>query len=137
VQLKAGGKAVIAEGVIIKDIVSYGPVKVPAGGFVVVASASANVFYGNKIIDSFSVGQQVSWTWEIASPSGYNFNDVYFAVGSDTAKINGAGGASRPYIGSNNYFKLRDVGQALDFGVDRDSGRNAIFIRCGESYTSD
>ncbi|MDR2770826.1 MAG: phosphodiester glycosidase family protein [Clostridiales Family XIII bacterium] len=99
VQLKPGDKAVIAESGVIKDIVSYGPVKVPAGGFIVVASASANVFYGNKNIDSFSIGQQASWSWEIDSPNGYNFKDVYFAVGSDTAKINGAGGTTRPYIG--------------------------------------
>ena len=53
VQLRPEDKAVIVEGGIIKDLVSYGPVKVPPGGFIVVASSSANVFYGNKNIDSF------------------------------------------------------------------------------------
>ncbi|MCL1810139.1 MAG: stalk domain-containing protein, partial [Clostridiales bacterium] len=100
VQLKPGDKAVIVENGAIKDVAAYGPVKVPSGGFVVVASSSANVFYGNKNIDnSFSIGQKATWSWEIDSPGGYNFKDVYLAVGSDTAKINGVGGTSRPYIG--------------------------------------
>jgi hypothetical protein len=127
VQLKPGDKAVIVEGGVIKDIVSYGPVKAPAGGFVVVASASANVFYGNKNIDSFFIGQQASWTWEIASPSGYNFKDVYFAVGSDTAKINGDGGASRPYIGGTSDGKISiGVGNAAECV-------NALFLDGGGS----
>jgi hypothetical protein len=128
VQLKPGDKAVIAEGGIIKDIVSSGPVKVPSGGFVVVAVSSANVFYGNKNIDnSFSVGQQVSWTWEIESPGGYNFKDVYFAVGSDTAKINGAGGTSRPYIGGTSDGKVSiGVGNAAECV-------NALFLDGGAS----
>jgi hypothetical protein len=31
-------------------------------------------------------------------------------------------------IGANNYFKLRDIGQALNFGVDWDAAINAILI---------
>ena len=126
-ELKPGDKAVIVEGGIIKDIVSYGPVKVPSGGFVVVASSSANVFYGNSNIDSFSIGQQASWSWEIDSPSGYNFKDVYFAVGSDAAKINGAGGTSRPYIGGTSDGKISiGVGNAAECV-------NALFLDGGGS----
>jgi exopolysaccharide biosynthesis protein len=100
VQLKQGDKAVVVQGEVITGIVSAGPVRVPSGGFVVVAASSANVFYGNRNIDSsFSVGQQASWTWEVNSPRGYNFKDVYLAVGSDVAKINGSGGSNRSYIG--------------------------------------
>lgn len=127
VQLRPGDKAVIVEGGIIKDIVSYGPVKVPSGGFIVVASSSANVFYGNTSIDNFSIGQQASWSWEIASPNGYNFKDVYFAVGSDTAKINGAGGTSRPYIGGTSDGKISiGVGNAAECV-------NALFLDGGGS----
>jgi hypothetical protein len=127
VQLKPGDKAVIAEGGTIKDIVSYGPVKVPAGGFVVVASASANVFYGNKNIDSFSIGQQASWSWDIVSPGGHNFKDVYLAVGSDTAKINGSGGSSRSYIGETADGKISvGVGNAAECV-------NALFLDGGGS----
>lgn len=127
VQLKPGDKAVIVDGGVIKDIVSQGPVKVPAGGFVVVASSSANVFYGNKNIDRFSIGQQASWSWEIDSPKGYNFKDVYFAVGSDTAKINGAGGTSRPYIGGTADDKISiGVGNAAECV-------NALFLDGGGS----
>lgn len=127
VQLKPGDKAVIVDGGVIKDIVSQGPVKVPAGGFVVVASSSANVFYGNKNIDRFSIGQQASWSWEIDSPKGYNFKDIYFAVGSDTAKINGAGGTSRPYIGGTADGKISiGVGNAAECV-------NALFLDGGGS----
>ena len=100
VQLKPGDKAVVVNAGEITGIVANGPVKVPANGFIIVASSTANVFYGNKNIDkSFSVGQEATWSWEIDSPSGYNFKDVYLAVGSDVAKVNGVGGTSRPYIG--------------------------------------
>ena len=127
VQLKPGDKAAIVEGGIIKDIVSHGPVKVPAGGFIVVASSSANVFYGNTSIDSFSKGQRASWTWEMSSPNGYDFKDVYFAVGSDAAKINGTGGTSRPYIGGTADGKISiGVGNASECV-------NALFLDGGGS----
>jgi hypothetical protein len=128
VQLKPGDKAVTVDGGTIKDIVSYGPVKVPSGGFVVVAASSANVFYGNKNIDnSFSVGQQASWVWDVSSANGYNFKDVYFAVGSDAAKINGAGGSNRPYIGGTSDGKISiGVGNAAECV-------NALFLDGGGS----
>jgi hypothetical protein len=128
VQLKPGDKAVLVQGGVIKDIVSSGPVKVPSGGFIVVASAAANVFYGNKNIDnSFSVGQQASWEWEVNSPGGHNFKDVYLAVGSDVAKINGSGGSNRSYIGGTADGKISiGVGTAAECV-------NALFLDGGGS----
>ena len=38
-------------------------------------------------------------------------------------------------IDGNNYFKLRDIGQAFDFGVDYDSAKNIIMIDTGKPYT--
>jgi Leucine-rich repeat (LRR) protein len=38
-------------------------------------------------------------------------------------------------IGGNNYFKLRDIGAAFDFGVDWDGQRNTIVIDTGKGYT--
>jgi len=128
VQLRPGDKAVIVAGGKIKDIVSYGPVKVPPGGFVVVASSSARVFYGNQSIDEiFSIGQPAYWTWDIISPRGYNFKDVYLAVGSDVAKINGSGGTTRPYIGGTPDGKISiGVGNAAECV-------NALFLDGGGS----
>jgi hypothetical protein len=40
-------------------------------------------------------------------------------------------------IGGNNYFKLRDIGQAFDFGVDWDGARNTVVIDTGKGYTSE
>ncbi|MDR3309719.1 MAG: leucine-rich repeat protein [Oscillospiraceae bacterium] len=38
-------------------------------------------------------------------------------------------------IGGNNYFKLRDVGEAFDFGVDYDAVKKTIVIDTGKGYT--
>ena len=38
-------------------------------------------------------------------------------------------------IGGNNYFKLRDIGQAFDFGVDWDGAKNTIAIDTSKGYT--
>ena len=38
-------------------------------------------------------------------------------------------------IDGNNYFKLRDIGEAFDFGVDYDSDRNAVVIDTSKGYT--
>jgi hypothetical protein len=40
-------------------------------------------------------------------------------------------------IGGNNYFKLRDIGEAFDFEVDWDGARNTIVIDTGKGYTPD
>ncbi|MDR2442720.1 MAG: hypothetical protein LBE31_04280, partial [Deltaproteobacteria bacterium] len=38
-------------------------------------------------------------------------------------------------IGGNNYFKLRDIGAAFDFGVTWDSAKNTIVIDTSIGYT--
>jgi hypothetical protein len=38
-------------------------------------------------------------------------------------------------IGDNNYFKLRDIGAALDFGVTWDGENNTIVIDTSKGYT--
>jgi hypothetical protein len=38
-------------------------------------------------------------------------------------------------IDGNNYFKLRDIGAAFDFGVDLDGAKNTIIIDTGKGYT--
>lgn len=38
-------------------------------------------------------------------------------------------------IEGNNYFKLRDIGAAFDFGVDWDGAKNTIAINTANSYT--
>ena len=40
-------------------------------------------------------------------------------------------------IEGNNYFKLRDIGRALDFGVDWDGDRDMITIDTGKGYTEE
>jgi hypothetical protein len=40
-------------------------------------------------------------------------------------------------IDGNNYFKLRDIGQTFDFGVDWDSAANTVMIDTGKGYASE
>lgn len=40
-------------------------------------------------------------------------------------------------IDGNNYFKLRDIGQAFNFGVDWDGAKNTILIDTSKGYTAD
>jgi hypothetical protein len=40
-------------------------------------------------------------------------------------------------IGGNNYFKLRDIGAAFDFGVDWDGAKQTIAIDTGKPYTAE
>lgn len=38
-------------------------------------------------------------------------------------------------INDNNFFKLRDIGQALDFGIYWDGAANTIVIDTSKKYT--
>ncbi|MDD2217648.1 MAG: stalk domain-containing protein [Eubacteriales bacterium] len=40
-------------------------------------------------------------------------------------------------INGNNYFKLRDLGQAFNFGVDWDGASNAVVIDTSTAYTAE
>jgi hypothetical protein len=55
---------------------------------------------------------------------------------SSPVLVNGKNTAFDAYnIANNNYFKLRDIGQAFDFGVDWDGARNTIVIDTSKGYT--
>ena len=57
---------------------------------------------------------------------------------SSTVYVNGKAVKFESYtINGNNYFKLRDIGQLFDFGVEWDGSRNAIMIDTNKVYTSD
>ena len=40
-------------------------------------------------------------------------------------------------INGNNYFKLRDIGAAFNFGVDWDGAKNTIVIDTSKGYTAE
>ena len=55
---------------------------------------------------------------------------------SSAILVNGEAVAFDAYsINDNNYFKLRDIGQAFDFGVTWDGATNTIIIDTGKGYT--
>lgn len=59
-------------------------------------------------------------------------------LNSSTIYLNGQSIQLTAYtINNNNYFKLRDVGQAFDFNVSWDGVRNTIVVNTSESYTAD
>ena len=50
--------------------------------------------------------------------------------------LDGADLALEAYnINGNNYFKLRDLGSALNFGVDWDGAANTVVIDTAKGYT--
>lgn len=51
--------------------------------------------------------------------------------------LNGTEIALEAYnIGGNNYFKLRDIGSAFNFGVDWDGAANTVIIDTSKKYTA-
>ena len=47
-------------------------------------------------------------------------------------RIDGAEAALNAWnLGGNNYFRLRDLGEALGFGVDYDAGRRTVLVKSG------
>lgn len=79
---------------------------------------------------------------------------MYTPVGGEMAKGNGGAKPYAPtsskiikdgvetqftayFIDGNNYFKLRDIGQAFNFGVNWDATKNAILIDTKSPYISD
>jgi hypothetical protein len=62
----------------------------------------------------------------------------HWAATATTSKIrlDGRAVAFTAYnIGGNNYFKLRDLGAAFDFGVDWDGAQNTVVVDTGKGYT--
>ena len=96
---------------------------------------------------------EVGWDGEQRSISLVR-GEVYTSVGGElsgegtmdpqpvkttaTLTIDGrAFGIAAYNIENNNYFKLRDVGAAIDFEVDWDGAKNMIIIDTTKSYTPD
>lgn len=59
-------------------------------------------------------------------------------LSTSTIYLNGKTVALTAYtINGNNYFKLRDLGEALDFGVTWDGAANAIRIDDDQGYVAE
>ncbi len=100
-------------------------------------------------------GKQFQVTWDQANNAiALESGKAYTAVGGEmtgkgagdkqasltTSKVllNGAEISLTAYnIADNNYFKLRDVGQAFNFDVTWDGAQNTIVIDTTKSYTPD
>ncbi len=100
-------------------------------------------------------GRQFEVTWDgknnainLISDKSYTVVGGELAPGDGTEKtavlntstiyLNGQSIQLTAYtINNNNYFKLRDVGQAFDFNVSWDGVRNTIVVNTSESYTAD
>lgn len=96
---------------------------------------------------------EVSWD-AAANAISLTSNAAYTAVGGELAVGNGNVETFRPTdskiildgaeisleafnINGNNYFKLRDIGSAFDFGVDWDGAANTVVIDTNKGYTPD
>lgn len=102
-----------------------------------------------------STKKQFNVTWDSATDSiNLVSNTSYTIVGGEmgtgkTATATGTPSSSAIYldgsevsltaylINSNNYFKLRDLGELFDFNVTWDSVTNSVYIDTTTSYTED
>ena len=95
----------------------------------------------------FEVGwDNASKTITLTSGSAYTANGSEMAKGSGTQSasvsaskllIDGKEVSLTAYtIGGNNYFKLRDIGQAFDFGIGWDNASKTITIDTSTGYTA-
>lgn len=75
------------------------------------------------------VGGELSTTWDSAeSPAGFSKSTV-FLDGRQLIRL------SAFLIGGNNYIRLRDIGAAIDFGVNWDGTTKTILIDTTSSYS--
>ena len=95
----------------------------------------------------FEVGwDNASKTITLTSGQGYTANGSEMAKGSGAQSasvsaskllIDGKEVSLTAYtIGGNNYFKLRDIGQAFDFGIGWDNATKTITIDTSAGYTA-
>ena len=104
-------------------------------------------FVLNGTEKQFEVGwDNASKTITLTSGSAYTANGSEMAKGSGTQSasvsaskllIDGKEVSLTAYtIGGNNYFKLRDIGQAFDFGIGWDNASKTITIDTSTGYTA-
>ena len=104
-------------------------------------------FVLNGTEKQFEVGwDNASKTITLTSGSAYTANGSEMAKGSGAQSasvsaskllIDGKEVSLTAYtIGGNNYFKLRDIGQAFDFGIGWDNVTKTITIDTGAGYTA-
>lgn len=71
-------------------------------------------------------------------PAGGIAADTYAKPSTSTVFVNGQKVDIKGYnIADNNYFKLRDLAEAINIGITWDSDNNAIIINSSESYYPD
>ena len=104
-------------------------------------------FVLNGTEKQFEVGwDNASKTITLTSGQGYTANGSEMAKGSGAQSasvsaskllIDGKEVSLTAYtIGGNNYFKLRDIGQAFDFGIGWDNASKTITIDTSAGYTA-
>lgn len=89
----------------------------------------------NKAINMLSGKPYTAVGGELAQGDGTNKTAT---INTATIYLDGQPVSLLAYtINQNNYFKLRDVGQAFDFDVTWDGANNTIVIDTNQSYTAD
>lgn len=101
------------------------------------SKAQFNVIWdGNARVISLISGQP--YTPVGGEMSGKGTINKVAQANSSTVLVNGVSATFTAYtIDGSNYFKLRDLGETFDFGVDWDSAANAIVIDTSKGYTPD
>ena len=71
----------------------------------------------------------------LCGPAAHAATTISAALSNQPIYVNGQRVSMTAYtIGGNNYVKLRDIGQAVDFGVTYDAATNSVYIDPNSSY---
>ena len=71
----------------------------------------------------------------LCGPAAHAATTISAALSNQPIYVNGQRVSKTAYtIGGNNYVKLRDIGQAVDFGVTYDAATNSVYIDPNSSY---
>ena len=71
----------------------------------------------------------------LCGPAAHAATTISAALSNQPIYVNGQRVSMTAYtIGGNNYVKLRDIGQAVDFGVTYDAATNSVHIDPNSSY---
>ncbi len=89
----------------------------------------------NRTREMIFMGIGILTGFTLCGPAAQAATILTASPSSQTFYLNGQQIALTAFeIGGNNYVKLRDIGQAVDFAVDYDGNTNSVYINSGLPY---
>ena len=89
----------------------------------------------NRTREMIFMGIGILTGFALCGPAAQAADYLKATLSSQPIYVNGQRVSMTAYtIGGNNYVKLRDIGQAVDFGVTYDAATNSVYIDPNSSY---